>query len=126
MADPYIGELRMFAGNFAPQGWAMCNGQLLQIAQYDALFNLYGTIYGGDGQTTFGLPDLRGRVVCHVGGGLTPQGALGGEETVTLTGAQAPVHNHPMYGSQNPATTAAPQGAVLASTATGGTFPYGT
>ena len=69
MSEPFVGEIRMFAGNFAPRGWAFCDGQLLNVSQNDALFSLYGTIYGGDGRTTFGLPDLRGRVPIHAGDG---------------------------------------------------------
>jgi microcystin-dependent protein len=93
MATPYIGEIRMFAGNFAPAGWALCNGQLLPIAQYDALYALIGTTYGGDGQTTFALPDLRGRAPIHVGPNYV-RGAQVGSETVTLTQGQMPAHTH--------------------------------
>ncbi len=96
--DPFIGEIRMFAGNFAPRGWAFCDGQILSIAQYSALFSLLGTTYGGDGRTTFALPDLRGRVPMHAGSGpgLTnrPQGQSGGSETNTLTVNQMPSHTH--------------------------------
>jgi len=100
MADPFTGQITMFAGNFAPRGWALCDGQLLAVSQNDALFSLLGTIYGGDGRTTFGLPDLRGRVPIHHGSGpgLTPR-ALGnrsGVEKVTLTTNQLPSHTHPM------------------------------
>jgi microcystin-dependent protein len=87
--DPFIGEIRMFGGNFAPVGWATCDGQLLPIAQYTALFSLIGTIYGGDGQTTFALPDLRGRLPMHIGTGLSI-GQAGGSETVALTAANLP------------------------------------
>src|SRR5438067_367094 len=90
--DPFIGEVRMFGGNFAPVGWADCNGQLLAIAQNDALFSLIGTTYGGDGQTTFGLPDLRSRIPIGMQGNL---GAAGGTESVTLTSAMNPTHSHP-------------------------------
>ncbi|MGI8803071.1 MAG: phage tail protein [Solirubrobacteraceae bacterium] len=93
MSRPFIGEIRLFAGTFAPQGWAFCDGQLLPISENDALFNLIGTTYGGDGQSTFALPDLRGRVPLHSGSGFT-QAQTGGVETVTLTGAQLPVHQH--------------------------------
>ena len=93
-----IGEIRMFAGNFAPRSWALCNGQLLPINQNQALFSIIGTIYGGDGESTFGLPDLRGRMAMHPGNGpgLTPRqlGQNGGSENVTLTTAQMPLHNH--------------------------------
>lgn len=99
MAQPYIGEIRMFAGNFAPAGWMFCEGQLLPISENETLFNLIGTTYGGDGQSTFGLPDLRGRVPIHFGtrsGGANYQLAeTGGIEEVTLTAQQIPVHNHP-------------------------------
>ena len=98
MSEPYVGEIRMFAGNFAPRGWAFCDGQLLAVSQNDALFSLYGTIYGGDGRTTFGLPDLRGRVPIHAGSGpgLSPRqlGSKGGQEQVTLIVDQLPSHNH--------------------------------
>ncbi len=96
--EPFLGEIRMFAGTFAPRGWAFCDGQLLQISQYSALFSLLGTTYGGDGRTTFALPDLRGRAPIHAGqgAGLTRRvlGERGGQETVTLTVAQMPSHNH--------------------------------
>ena len=93
MAQPYVGEIRIFAGNFAPAGWMFCEGQLLPISSYDVLFQLIGTTYGGDGASTFALPDLRGRMPMHFGAGFT-QGALGGQETVQLTTAQIPGHNH--------------------------------
>jgi microcystin-dependent protein len=96
--EPFIGEIRMFGGNFAPRGWAFCDGQLLPIAQNTALFSLLGTMYGGDGRTTFGLPDLRGRFPMHpgTGPGLSPrtQGEKDGAEQVTLTLAQIPAHTH--------------------------------
>lgn len=95
MAEPFMGEIRIMSFNFAPQGWAMCNGQLLPIAQNQALFSLLGTSYGGDGRVTFGLPDLRGRVPTHVGGGsLTVQGEKGGEQAHTLTMSEMPQHVH--------------------------------
>lgn len=98
MAEPFLGEIRMFAGNFAPQGWAMCNGQILPIAQNSALFAILGTTYGGNGQTTFALPDLRGRVSLHQGAGpgLTPYtlGESSGVENVTLLPGQMPAHAH--------------------------------
>lgn len=94
MAEPYVGEIRLFGGNFAPLGWALCNGQLLQINNNEVLYSLLGTIYGGDGQTTFGLPDLRGRVPIHPGQGSYPLGQVGGTETVTLTGQNLPSHTH--------------------------------
>ena len=97
-AEPFIGEISMFAGNFAPRGWAFCEGQLLPIAQNQSLFSILGTTYGGDGRTTFGLPDMRGRVSIHpgTGPGLTNYrlGNKGGSETTTLTTNQLPSHNH--------------------------------
>ena len=98
MADCYVGEIRMFAGTYAPDGWQMCDGQLLPISEYQVLFTLIGTTYGGDGQTTFGLPDLRGRVPVSMGVSKTginyPLGQAGGTETVTLTMAQMGGHTH--------------------------------
>lgn len=97
MGQPYIGEIRMFAGNFAPAGWMLCQGQTLAIAEYDTLFNLIGTTYGGDGQSTFNLPDLQSRVPIHMGtggGGTYIQGEAAGTESVTLTTSQIPIHNH--------------------------------
>jgi microcystin-dependent protein len=112
MANPFIGEIRLFAGNFAPQGWAFCDGSLQAIAQNDVLFALIGTTYGGDGQQTFALPDLRGRVPLHQGGGFVI-GQLAGTESVTLTAAQLPAHSHSLKASS--ATGAAvPAGGVLA------------
>jgi microcystin-dependent protein len=93
MAQPYVGEIRMFAGNFAPAGWLLCYGQLLPISDNETLFQLIGTTYGGDGQLTFGLPDLRGRVPLHQGTGFT-LAQIGGQETVTLTTPQIPPHTH--------------------------------
>ncbi|KAA3650177.1 MAG: phage tail protein [Proteobacteria bacterium] len=99
MSEPFVGEIRMFAGNFAPRGWAFCDGQLLAISQNDALFSLLGTIYGGDGRTTFGLPDMRGRIPNHAGHGpgLSDRrlGAKYGMEQESLTVNQLPSHNHP-------------------------------
>lgn len=119
MSEPYVGEIRMFAGNFAPRSWAFCDGQLLAVGENDALFSLLGTRYGGDGQTTFGLPDLRGRVPIHTGtgAGLSPypnQGALGGAEEVTLTAAQLGGHTHTVRGSEASARTTDPEGNVVA------------
>lgn len=93
MASPYIGEIRMFAGNFAPEGWALCDGQLLPISEFEALFQLIGTTYGGDGQETFALPDLRGRLALHRGNGRL-LAESGGAEVVTLTLSQLPAHSH--------------------------------
>jgi microcystin-dependent protein len=104
MSDPFIAEIRIFAGNFAPRGWAFCNGQLLPIAQNTALFSLIGTTYGGDGRTTTGLPNLQGRAPMHPGSGpgLTTRrlGQSGGVETLTLTEAQMPQHTHTMQATQ--------------------------
>ncbi len=98
MADPYVGEIRMFAGNFAPRSYAFCDGQLLSISQNDALFSLLGTLYGGDGRTTFGLPDMQGRVPVHrgTGPGLTNrrEGQKGGSENEVISLAQIPSHTH--------------------------------
>jgi len=109
----------MFAGNFAPRGWAFCDGQLLNISQNDALFSLLGTIYGGDGRTTFRLPDLRGRVPIHTGsgGGLTPRniGTRSGAESVTLTVNDLPVHTHQLRANSSPANEHNPVGNRLAS-----------
>ena len=93
MSSPFIGEIRMFAGNFAPVGWLFCDGSLQDISTFDTLFALIGTTYGGDGQSTFALPDLNGRVPIHQGPGFV-LGQMGGEETVTLTVAQLPAHGH--------------------------------
>ena len=93
MSQPFIGEIRMFAGNFAPVGWAFCNGAIIPIDQNDALFNLIGTTYGGDGQTTFALPNLQSRFPVHVGPGFA-LGQSGGTESVTLTTSQIPAHSH--------------------------------
>src|SRR3954468_6024 len=105
MAQPYVGEIRMFAGNFAPAGWAMCAGQLMPISENDTLFTLIGTTYGGDGQETFGLPDLQGRIPIHQGQGpglpsSYTVGETGGVETVTLTTQQMPSHNHAFMASK--------------------------
>jgi microcystin-dependent protein len=124
MGQPYIGEIRMFGGNFAPAGWALCDGQLLSISENDALFNLIGTTYGGDGESTFALPDLRGRVPVHEGSGYVP-GQTAGVEEVTLTVGQIPPHNHGLMGSANNATTTSPTGNVPGTSAEVTVFPYG-
>jgi microcystin-dependent protein len=121
MAQPYIGEIRMFAGNFAPAGWMLCEGQLLPISENEALFNLIGTTYGGDGQSTFALPDLRGRIPIHFGNGFT-LAETGGVEAVTLTVNQIPVHAHPLQASSSNAATRNANGNVLAQTP--GYTPY--
>jgi microcystin-dependent protein len=113
MSNPYVGEIRLFAGSFAPAGWMFCDGQLLPISENETLFNLIGTTYGGDGQSTFGLPDLRSRVPIHRG----PNHQLaesGGVESVTVTINQTPTHNHAFLASLNPASIASPQDTVLA------------
>src|SRR5499426_4473401 len=107
MAQPYVGEIRIFAGNFAPAGWMFCEGQLLPISENETLFQLIGTTYGGDGESTFALPDLRGRLPMHQGSGFT-LAEVAGVETVTLTVQQIPVHSHPMLASADPATTPNP------------------
>jgi microcystin-dependent protein len=117
MAQPYIGEIRMFAGNFAPAGWMFCEGQLLPISENDALFTLIGTTYGGDGQETFGLPDLRGRLPIHMGDGFL-LAETGGAEEVTLTVSQLPAHSHPLLGTASIANDANPGGNVAAQTNT--------
>ncbi len=110
---PYIGEIRMFAGNFAPGGWMLCQGQLLSTATYSALYAVLGTTYGGNGTTTFSLPDLRGRVPVHAGTGF-PLGAQGGAETVALTVNQIPAHTHAPMGSDNGGSSNSPAGNVWA------------
>ena len=113
MSDPFIGEIRMFGGNFAPQGWAFCNGALIPIDQNDALFNLIGTTYGGDGQTTFALPNLQSRVPVHVGPGFA-LAQSGGAETVTLNVSQIPAHSHVPQASSVQGTRAIPDIGVWA------------
>ena len=118
MADAFIGEIRIFAGDFAPPNWAFCDGQLLSISGNTALFAILGTIYGGDGRTTFGLPDLRDRVPMHPGSGpgLTPRflGQRGGAETATLTEGQIPSHGHTLQGVDADAQDTDPTGSHLA------------
>jgi microcystin-dependent protein len=118
VAQPFIGEIRMFAGNFAPVGWEFCNGQLVPIAENDAMFTLIGTAYGGDGESTFGLPNLQSRIPVHQGQGpgLSPRtlAEMGGVESVTLTTQQMPVHNHALVASLNVGGSANPQGQLLA------------
>jgi microcystin-dependent protein len=120
MSDQYLGEIRMFAGNFAPYGWALCNGQLLAISQNTALFSLIGTYYGGDGVTTFALPNLQSRAPIHQGQGLglSPYviGQNGGTENVTLTTQQMPQHNHVINAFAGPGGTTHPGNAIMAST----------
>lgn len=116
MAQPYIGEIRMFAGNFAPVGWMFCEGQLLPISENETLFQLIGTTYGGDGESTFGLPDLRGRIPLHMGTG--PSGTTyqlaesAGVEEITLSSQQIPVHSHAFLVSGAAAGSSAPSAAL--------------
>jgi microcystin-dependent protein len=118
MAEPFIGEIRLFAGNFAPAGWAFCRGQALPIVDHDALFQLIGTTYGGDGQETFALPDLRSRVPIHMGAVAGQPtyilGATGGTETVTLTTQQIPGHTHALLATSSAGTANSPAGRVTA------------
>jgi microcystin-dependent protein len=115
----------MFAGNFAPAGWMFCEGQLLPISEYETLFNLIGTTYGGDGQATFALPDLRGRIPLHQGNGFI-LAETGGAEEITLTISQIPAHSHPVLGSANTATLTAPAGQVFANSGNPAILPFGT
>ncbi|MCF8245476.1 MAG: tail fiber protein [Saprospiraceae bacterium] len=116
--EPFIGEIKLFAGNFAPRGWAFCDGQLLPINQHQALFSILGTNFGGDGRSTFGLPDLRGRVSVHPGNGpgLSSYriGEKGGAETVTLTVNQLPSHSHSLNANKGNGNTSDTPGASLA------------
>ncbi len=125
MAQPYVGEIRMFGGNFAPAGWMFCEGQLLPIAENETLFTLIGTTYGGDGQTTFGLPDLRGRLPIHTGTGFV-LAQNGGQETVTLTLPQIPAHQHQLLATGNPASGSVAANQALALTSSATVTPYGT
>jgi len=126
MAQPYVGEIRIFAGNFAPAGWMFCEGQLLPISEYETLFQLIGTTYGGDGESTFALPDLRGRIPIHMGTG--PDGTTyqlaetGGVESVTLTTQQIPVHTHALVATDKAGTQLNPGGNLLANSQ--GPQPY--
>jgi len=128
MSEPFIGEIKMFAGTYAPLGWALCDGQLLSVSGNDALYSLLGTTYGGDGQTTFGLPDLRGRVPVHMGQGLGLSsrviGAQGGTESVTLTVQQIPSHSHQARCISAAGAEASPQNHVWAQAAVAGTNLY--
>jgi microcystin-dependent protein len=112
MAQPYVGEIRMFAGNFAPAGWEFCEGQSVPISENEVLFQLIGTTYGGDGENTFNLPDLRGRVPIHWGNGVNLAEAAGVEE-VTLTGQQLPVHTHPLVANSTPGADPVATGNVM-------------
>jgi microcystin-dependent protein len=125
MAQPYVGEIRMFAGNFQPAGWMFCEGQLLPISENETLFNLIGTTYGGDGQSTFALPDLRGRIPIHQGNGFI-LAETGGAEEITLSVNQIPAHSHPLLASNDNATGNAPLNNVLAATTGATVSAYGT
>lgn len=127
MANPFVGEIRIFAGNFAPQGWAFCNGQLLAIAEFSVLFNLLGTTYGGDGQTTFALPNLNSKFAIHQGQGpglsTRTLGESLGEAQVTLNVNQLPTHSHPVNCSAT-ATAANPKGNFWGTDPAGNIAPY--
>ena len=129
MGQPYVGEIRMFAGNFPPNGWMFCNGDILPISENDTLFNLIGTTYGGDGQETFALPNLQSRIPIHMGtgrSGVTYQiSEMAGVESVTLNTQQIPVHSHPMLAS-NSAGVLSPTNAYLttSSSSQAGTLAY--
>jgi microcystin-dependent protein len=123
MAQPYVGEIRMFAGNFAPAGWMFCEGQLLPISENETLFQLIGTTYGGDGESTFALPDLRGRIPIHQGNGFI-LAETGGAEEITLTTSQIPAHSHPLLANSGLASDVNPGGRVLAQPFTAGAFLY--
>ena len=114
MAQPYVGEIRLFAGNFAPAGWAFCDGTSLSISENETLYTYIGTTYGGDGETTFNLPDLRGRVPIHQGNGpdgtTYMPGQMAGVEQVTLTAQQIPAHTHPMIGAKTAGNQTDPAG----------------
>jgi microcystin-dependent protein len=125
MAQPYVGEIRMFAGNFAPAGWMFCEGQLLPISENETLFQLIGTTYGGDGQSTFALPDLRGRIPIHQGNGFI-LAETGGAEEITLTVQQIPAHSHAFLATLNQGVQNQPNSALLAQMPTQNAFPYGT
>ena len=114
MSTPFMGEIKIIAWNFAPQGWAFCNGQLMQINQNQALFSLLGTTYGGNGQTTFALPDFRGKVPMHVGGGHT-QGETAGQAAHTVTQQEMPAHIHFLQVTNNVGTSPNPDNTVILS-----------
>ena len=116
MAQPYVGEIRMFAGNFAPAGWMFCEGQLLPISENETLFQLIGTTYGGDGQSTFALPDLRGRIPIHQGNGFI-LAETGGAEEITLTVNQIPAHSHALLASGGPGNANTPAGNMIGESA---------
>ena len=129
MSEPFIGEIRIFAGNFSPRGWALCDGQSLPIAQNTALFSILGVTYGGDGRTTFDLPDLRGRGAMHegTGPGLSSRrlGQMGGQSEVTLSAAQMPEHSHQIRASSATANIGIPTDAAPGDTSVAGVNRYG-
>src|SRR4051794_11044447 len=116
MAEPFLSEIRIMSFVYAPKGWALCNGQFLPINQNQALFSLLGTTFGGNGQTTFALPDLRGKVPIHVGSGHT-LGEKGGEQAHTLSLSEMPTHTHVLSGTSNAGTALVPGGNLLAKNA---------
>ena len=118
MSQPYVGEIRMFGGSFNPAGWAMCDGALLPISEYETLFQLLGTTYGGDGQENFGLPNLNGRAPMHMGGGFQI-GEQAGTETVTITSSTTPTHNHAIVATSNISNQTSVQNNVVAQSSTG-------
>ena len=125
MSSPYVGEIRMFGGNFAPAGWAFCDGQLMPISENETLFQLIGTTYGGDGQSTFAMPNLQSRLPLHMGNSFVI-GQAAGVEQVTLTTSQIPGHSHPVLATSNAANATAPFGSVLPGRSTLATVtPYG-
>lgn len=128
MSEPFVAEIRMFAGNFAPRGWALCDGQILPISQNTALFSLLGTFYGGNGTSNFALPNLQGNVPIHMGQGpgLSDYflGQTGGSQTVTLLSSEMPAHNHPVRCSSQPADQPSPGGFLWAMEPTGLVNPY--
>jgi microcystin-dependent protein len=118
MSQPYVGEIRLVGFNFAPEGWFLCQGQTLPISQYEVLFNLVGTTYGGDGQTTFQLPNLSGRTPVHIGGSNSYiQGQTGGVESVVVTAGQLPAHSHPITVQATAGNVPSPIGGILANSA---------
>ena len=117
MAQPYVGEIRMFAGNFPPVGWMFCDGSLLPISENETLFQLIGTTYGGDGESTFGLPDLRGRIPIHQGNGFI-LAETGGAEEITLTNPQMPIHTHALLGAGIAGDATSPAGNLPANSVT--------
>ncbi len=124
MAEPYVGEIRMFGGNFAPAGWSLCDGALLPIDQNEVLYTLIGTTYGGDGQQTFALPNLRGRLPVHQGAGYV-LGQAAGTETATVATAQVAPHSHPFLGSTAPGAQRTPVGNVPAAIVAGSAYVQG-